>query len=452
VLTGEVVETLGEATATSQWEEGEWSDYRGFPSSVAFHDGRLWWGWKDRVFGSVSDNYISYDDNTEGDSAPVVRSVATGPIEGIRWLLSLQRLLAGTASQEVSMRSSSFDEPITPTQFTARDFANRGCASIQAVNVDGRALYVQRNGIRVYAAGIDPNAQDYVSTDLTRIVPDLLAAGIVDIAVQRQPDTRVWFVLADGTAVVLVFEPADEVVAWITVTTPGAIKAVGILPGLDEDEVYIAVQRSSGAGVIMAVERFAELDECVGSTVSKNVDSHVVFAGASSVLGGLGHLEGLSVRVWADGVPLPAAYTVSGGSISLSATVSNAVVGLAYSGRFKSAKLAVGELTGTAVSKEKRVDHVALTMANVAWAGIEVGRSFSDMTKINPTLGNGRPLGSTEVIADYDYTGSPFNGGWGPDERVCFRISSPYCATFLGIVVQMKTNDPAVYGTKMGGP
>jgi hypothetical protein len=31
-------------------------------------------GW---VFGSVSDNYTSHDDNTEGDSGPVVRSVAS---------------------------------------------------------------------------------------------------------------------------------------------------------------------------------------------------------------------------------------------------------------------------------------------------------------------------------------------------------------------------------------
>ncbi len=90
-------------------------------------------------------------------------------------------------------------------------------------------------------------------------------------------------------------------------------------------------------------------------------------------------------------------------------------------------------------------------MQDVSWAGIRVGRNFTDMTGIQPTLGNGRPLLVTEVLEDYDYNGAPFNGGWGPDERVCFKISSPYCATFMGLVIEQATNDAAVYGTRPTG-
>lgn len=449
---GHVLSTLGGTTATTDWDEGEWSDYRGFPSTVAFHDGRLWWGWKDRIFGSVSDEYDSFNIFLEGDAGPVIRSIATGGVEGIRWLLSVQRLLAGTASQEVSLRSSSFDEPITPTQFTAREFSNRGCANLPALSVDGRGIFVQRNERRVYEASMQAESNDYISRDLTRFALDIAAVGIVDMAVQRQPDTRIWFILADGNAAVLTYEPDDDVVGWSTVTTNGDFKAVGVLPGEDEDDVYFAVERVNSGGTITCIEVLAKHSECVGATLSKNMDSHIVVSQASSTtISGLAHLQGLSVVAWGNGIPYPGPFTVTAGAITLPAAVTSAVVGLPYDGLFKSSKLAHGAATGSAVGKQKRVDHVALLMADVGWYGVTIGKDLTTMTKLPATLGNGRPLAITEVLDAYDYGGAPFNGGWGPDSRVCVKVSSPYPATFQGVVIGMQTNEPQTYGTRQTG-
>jgi hypothetical protein len=35
-----VITDLGGTAATDVWAEGEWSDYRGWPTAVAFHEGR----------------------------------------------------------------------------------------------------------------------------------------------------------------------------------------------------------------------------------------------------------------------------------------------------------------------------------------------------------------------------------------------------------------------------
>lgn len=451
----EVVKTLGKDEATSEWDEGAWSAYRGFPSSVAFHDGRLVWGFQDSVYMSVSDAFDSYDDQTEGDSGPVVRSVATGPVEGIRWLLSVQRLLVGTGSQEVSIRASQFDEPITPTQFTAREFSNRGCANIQAVKVDAHGIFVQRNSRRVYLMSFSSDNFDYTSQDATRLDPRLFEAlandrTILGMAVQRQPDTRVWMWLDDGTAATLTYEPADEVIAWTTITTDGNIRAIGILPATEDDSIYLAVERSPVTGSIMAIEKLALMREARPGTLVKCIDSHVVYEGAATDTISVPHLKGLSVVAWGDGVPIPGPFIVNAGTgdVVLSQACENVVVGLAYDGKFKSAKLAHGGQSGTAISQRKRIDHASLLMASVGWYGVFAGHDFDTMSHLARTLGNGRILSLTESLDTYDHDYQPFNGGWGPDERVCFKVSSPYPATFLGVSLRMTATDPAAFGFK----
>jgi len=449
----EVLSTLGRAASTTLWEEGEWSGYRGFPSAVAFHDGRLYWGFQDRLMGSVPDDFTNFDDTTEGDSGPINRSVATGGAEAIRWLLSAQRLLVGTVAQEVSVRSNSFDEPITPTAFTARKFSSRGCADLQAIRIDSRGIFVGRDENRVYEMVYEINAQDYDSRDATRLNPEICGAGIVDLAIQRLPDTRVWFVLADGTAAVLTYEPSDEVIAWTTVSTAGDIKAVGVLPGDDEDEVYFAVERVNSGATIMAIEKLARLSQVEGGNVSRNMDSFVTFTGlGSDTISGLDHLEGLEVVAWADGIPYPGPYTVSGGDIVLEDTVDDGCAGLAYDGLFKSTKLTyAGGDKGTSLGQQKRVDHLSLIMTDVGWKGVEIGRDFDNMTGLNPTRDNAGTLADTDVISDVDFVPVPFDGGWKADPRFCFRVSAPYPATFLGVVVSLTTGSMAEEAMRRSG-
>lgn len=448
-VTADVLKQFSNTTSSTDWEESEWSDYRGWPSAVCLHDGRLWWGWRDKVYGSVSDDYHSFDLTVEGDSGPIQRSVATGAFEGIYWMLSLQRLLVGTASQEVSIRSSSFDEPLSPTAFTARRASTRGAMNRHAVDVDSNGVFVQRGGKRVYVLTFSGETQDYVSDDLTRLKPEMCAPGVRDIAVQRQPDTRIWFVLANGNVAVLTYEPDDEVVAWTTVTFNGAVEAVCVLPGDDEDEVYFVIQRTINSSTTRYVERLAKESECVGAAISKNIDSHIVYQGsATSTISGLGHLEGESVVVWTGSGPLesspgvPQTFTVSSGSITLPSSHTNVVAGLAIpDGVFVSSKLDHASALGAALGQRKRVDHVGVAMADVGWRGVGVGRAPSE-TRSLPATYRGATIGAnTHVLSDYDAVLQPFRGNWGADERICFTIKSPYPGRFLGVSFEITTAD-----------
>lgn len=437
----DVLQGFSRTEATATWSEGAWSDARGYPSAVVFHDGRLFWGKSDRVFGSVSDAYESFDDTVEGDSGPIQRTIATGGVEGIYWLASLQRLLAGTGGQEVSIRASGFDEPLTPTQFTARAASSRGSARLPAAIVDNVALFVSRNARRLYALAYDAARADYASSDMTRLHPGVMTTGVVRMGVQRTPDPVVWCVLEDGDAVAFTYEPADDVMAFSRVKTAGKVEDVCVLPGAAEDRVFFVVQRTIDGQSVRFIERMALRDDARGGLSSRTVDAFVAYSGGltTSVIG-LDHLEGEDLVVWADGAPLDGTFRVLNGQIIIPAAAYEIVAGLPYEARFKSTKLAYGAERGTALSFPKRVNTVSLLMSDVAWRGVRIGRNFTDMTRLPHTF-RGAPLAADEVLANYDFQGAPFNGGWDADSRLCIKVASPYCATLLGAVVNMETNE-----------
>src|SRR5690606_29309920 len=60
-----VLKDFGGTQATTNWREGAWSSYRGWPSAVALYEGRLWWAGRQNIWGSASDAYETFDDLLE---------------------------------------------------------------------------------------------------------------------------------------------------------------------------------------------------------------------------------------------------------------------------------------------------------------------------------------------------------------------------------------------------
>ena len=443
--TADVLSQLGDPGATRLWNEPEWSDARGWPGAVTLFDGRLWWGGFDKTYGSISDAFEAFDEEFEGDAGPIIRSIANGPFERVIWMLGAIRLLCGTASEEVSIRASSFDEPLTPGDFTARSASQRGSAEdLPAIRIDSLAVFVQRNLKRVYQMGYSVESQDYVSSDLTRLAPEICEPGIVAIAAQRQPDTRIWFVLSDGTAACLLYERDDDATAWVKVTMSGLIKDVTVLPGNDEDDVYFTVRRVINGNPLFTVEKLAKLSEVVGGTLNKVMDGHVVYSGGSTTtISGLDHLIGRKVVVWADGAPVHTQdnmLTVDGdGEIELASPVTNAVVGLPYDGQFLSARLNYGGALGAAIGKPQKIAGAYLLMKDVGPAGIKVGQSLSTLFNL-PATYEGRATTATEVIASYTHDLFP-GGGFDRNARLAFEVKSPFPATLLGVAVDIETGE-----------
>lgn len=443
VIYAHVLSPLGGTSATSNWSQGVWSNMDGWPSAVTLHEGRLWWAGHDKIIGSVSDGFQSFDDKTVGDSGPIQRSIGSGPVDKINWLMSLQSLVAGGQGAEHSAHSTTFDEPLTPTNFQVKELSTQGSYGIPAIKIDLQALFIQRSGRRLFMLSYDLQSDGYTATDLTLIIPEIAGgSSFVSMAVQRQPDTRIHCVRADGKVAVMVFDPAEDLKCWVLVETSGVVEEVFVLPDDGEDAVYYVVKRTVNGSTVRYLEKWAQETQCQGGTVNRQADSFILYAGSAvTTITGLSTLEAKSVVVWGDG-KFQGTFVVASGQITgLPVAVSNAVIGLTYTAQFKSAKLAYAGQLGTALSQRKRVTHVGLIMAQVHPTGITFGPDFTTMDGL-PTLDNKLAAVDPDAVWDqYDHDLTPWPGGWNIDSRICLKAVAPKPVTVCGVSFAIETNE-----------
>lgn len=444
-VSAEVITDLGATTATDVWAEGQWSDYRGWPSAGALYESRMVWAGNDKFNYSISDTLSGFDPEFEGDAGPVARSIGSGPLSLISWILPLSRLILGSDLAEHSVRSNAFDEPLTPTNTNIKPASTQGSADVQAVRFDQRGAFVQRGGTRLFELDIDQRGVDYGSQDLTLICPQIGLPRIVRIAVQRQPDTRIHCVRSDGTAAVLVYDKRENVLCWVEVETDGLIEDVMVMPsqsGEDEDRVYYTTARTINGATVRYREKWALESECVGGTLNKQADAFMVFTNspASTTVSGLDHLIGETVVCWYDGVCPEdvngdiATYTVSaGGTITLPEEATTGIVGLAYNADFLSAKL------GTQLTHHKKVDKLGLVLADTHCKGIQIGPDFTTMDHL-PLVQEGAVVDPDTIYEQYDQEPQEFPGGWSTDARLALRAQAPRPCTVMAAVIEGTVN------------
>ena len=445
--------SMGSISGTTNWSEGYFSARRGYPSANAIHEGRLCLGGQSRVFASVSDAYESFDDMVEGDSAAFTKLIPSGPSDDIGWLLSMKRLLVGTASTEWYLRSSTQDEVLTPSNANMKATSTFGSSNVQAVQVDNVGIFVQRSGQRILKSGYTIESDDYRSEDLSKLAPEIFISGVIRQAVQRTPDTRIHYVLGDGTVAVFIQDELENVKSFVTISTDGVIEDVFTIPAEGEDYVYYCVKRTINGVDKRYLEKFSFENECIGGTLNKNIDSFIVYQGsATSTITGLDHLEGEEVVVWADGkdysplvyddsgVASQTTYTVLSGAITLADSVSNAVIGLPYTAQYKSVKLGMNSLLGTSLNQIKKVNSVGVIMANTHNRGLRYGPDFDSLDEL-PLIEDFDEVGVDHVYNEYDSEPFEFDGEWDTDSRVCLEAMSPRPCNLLACIIQVTMHE-----------
>lgn len=486
---------------TYHWARGAWNIADGFPTEVKFHEGRLWWFRGDQYWASVSDDYTSYDSETEGDSGTIDRTFGSGPIAKVNWALSLTRLAIGREMSIDAVRSSSQEEPITPTNNASKTCSTKGAAELPALKIGTRAVYVEKSGRRVYALTYSSEAGDYVTRDLTRLNLDIGIPGFVSLAVQEEPDTSLIFVRDDGEVAILLYEPGEDIACWWRIMTLGIVERVVTLPGALEDSVYFVVQRTINGSTVRYWEKMTLRSQCVGGSLSRNLDCHLAVSQASSTtISGLSHLEGELVYVWANGKDL-GSYTVASAAITVSEAVTTAIVGLggvsfsydsstaaasvtcatkyngypcevfadgkyvgaitiasgiatlpkgrtakkitAYLGfyaPFRSSKLAYGAQMGTALGQNKKIEKVGLIAFDTHYQGVQWGSSIDNLQPL-PLSKGGQDIATDTVFEEHDEPMVGLSGSWNADSRLHLLAQAPKPATVSAVMVAVSTNE-----------
>jgi hypothetical protein len=280
---------------------------------------------------------------------------------------------------------------------------------------------------------------------LTSMVPEIGESGYTVLAVQRQPDTRIHAVRADGKVAIGVWDPVENVRAWVLYETDGEVVDVVVLPGDIEDTVYYVVDRDLSGTTTRYLEKWAKESQCRGGELNRQADSFIVYSGSpTTTISGLDHLEGKAVVVWGNGVDLSpdvsgvqTTYTVTSGSITLSTAVSDAIIGLPYTGEWKGVKLSrVAEELGLA--SKKRLVGAKLLLSNTHYKGVKFGPNLTAASMDDlPDIDEGVQVEADTIHQDYDQPMNAFPGGWESDPRLCLRAQAPRPCTVLGVVMDI---------------
>lgn len=284
----------------ADWEleegyEDVWSSSRGYPRSVTFHEGRLYFGGtKSRpstIFGSRVSDFFNFDPGEALDDASVEATLDTGTFNAIIDMYSGRNLQIFTSGGEFFVPQS-LDEPITPSNLIVKEQTAFGSkAGIRVQNVDGSSIFVQRQGKSLQEFVFSDTVNAYTSAKISLLSSHLLKTPS-EMAVRRSTSTDEGDQLmvvndGDGSIACYTLLRQQNVIAPSEWTTDGSFINIGV----DVDDIYTIVKRNINGSDVYYVELFDD---------SALLDCSATGGAASSVT--LSHLQGKSVKIIRDGV------------------------------------------------------------------------------------------------------------------------------------------------------
>lgn len=425
--------TLSAHTASATWSRAAWNADDGFPAAIAFYEDRLAFAATSAkpqtMWLSESGDYTAF-----GQSSPIVDTdsceytINSDQVNAIRWLAATKSLIAGTTGAEFLVTGGGTNEPLTPSSIKISCETAYGSANLQPIRVGNTILFVQRAGkstgktVREFGYSYVDDA--YRGMDMSILAEHLTrTASIKACAFQKVPHQVLWCVLDDGDLIALTYLRDHEVVAWSHHTTDGDFEDVSVIPGEDEDEVWFVVKRTIDGSVVRYIERMKPYWD--GSSVADAfyVDCGLTYDGAAiNSATGLGHLEGESVAVLADGV-VNAATTVSSGYIGLTTAASVIQVGLPITSDVETLRCGPVEMQG----KTKRITDVTLRFFETA-GDVYMGPDSSTLDTTD--------MGATPVDEDHKFS---FQTGYDTDGHIFIRKTDCLPMTILAVVPELES-------------
>ena len=423
VVTVTTIEDLPNADATIDWFEQAFSEVRGYPVTVAFHQDRLVIGGSrdlpNRLWFSKSGDLFNFDLGEGLDDEAIEFAILSDQVNAIRGIFSGRHLQVFTSGAEWQVTG----DPLTPSSVQIRRQTRIGSTIdryIPPTNVDGATLFIARNQKEVQEFLFTDLEQAYQSRDLA-----LLSRHIINDPVDMDYDSTrrlLFLVRGDGQFAAFTVFRAEQVAAWTLHNTDGAVKSVAVVG----EEIYMLVLRD-GSYLVEQLDDTLNLDSALTGEVET----------PATVWSGLDHLEGQSVSIVADGEVVDS-QTVSSGAITLSEAASTVEIGLAFTHVIEPLPpSAIGAAGG---GRRIRLIEGIFRLQNTQSLKLDVGRGLADVAL--------RQLGEDEIL---DEPPPLVSGdikvralGWHNDStKPLWRIEqdAPLAFTLLSVINEIKVND-----------
>jgi hypothetical protein len=428
---------------THRWSHGAFSDERGYPRAVTFFEDRLWWGGTSSdpqtLWGSRTSEYEDHEE-TDDDVSALLFTINTDQVNAIEWFSAGKVLTVGTAGGEFVATGATETEALTPGNIRIVRHTNYGSkAEVQPVRVEQVVLFVQRAGRKIREFVSDFNTESFVAPDMTVLADHIALQRIKKMAYQQEPNRVLWCVLEDGELIAFTYERSQEVTAWHHHPIGGTdvlVESVAVIPHPDgnQDQVWLIVSRTINGGT----KRYVEFIEEDWQRTNDIEDAFFVDSGLTyddtpeTTFSNLDHLEGETVKVLADGVPVADA-TVSSGAITLAAAASVVQVGLNYESVVQPMRLEAGGADGTAQGKTKRITNFIVRLDQTG-TGLFYGPTDTDADMEELVIDAGELLdGDSEIL--------PWPEGYEQIGKLTLKHTKPLPCTITALMPQVVVQD-----------
>lgn len=309
-----------------------WSDERGWPRAVDFHQGRLvfggtrsqpttWWASRSNDFNNFAIGALASDG--------LEYTIADKSVNIIQWLASSKNLFIGNAETEHSAKGRGVDAPIGGEEIPyVINEEGAGAMHAQPLVLQRAILFLQSYGRKLVEMAYDFNADGYVGNNLMLYSRHLGDSKLVQHSpvYAKEPHSQVYTIRHDGQMPVLTYWRKEQVSGWSRFVTDGNVESVVTIPDSihGHDDVLLVVNRTIGG----VTKRFIEAvvfptDRSVGVGADRawrefytDCASEGVLDAGARIIAGLSYLEGKSVDVILNG-SFVGAFTVTSGQINI---------------------------------------------------------------------------------------------------------------------------------------
>lgn len=345
------------AIASGSWDiehgyENVWSSTRGWPRTVTFHEGRLYFGGsKSRpatIWGSKVGIFFAFKPEELLDDDAVEATLDTNQLNVIVDMISGRDFQVFTTGGEFYIAQSGSD-PITPLSFNFRAVSRNGMKPGTRVQAfESGSAFIQRQGDALNEFLFSDAQLTYITQRISLLSGHLLRTP-KRIALHKATETDQGDLLLitnseDGSMVVYSILRSQNVVAPSEFITDGEFIDIGV----DVTDIYCVTKRVFDSTTKYFVELFGYqyFTDCAFT------------GGAASSVGGLPHEDEI-INVITDGVP-QANETVTSGAVTFDRASTTAYeVGLPFTVTVKTMPAELRLQSGTRVSFKKRIAQVS---------------------------------------------------------------------------------------------
>lgn len=343
------------ATSSGQWEletgyEDVWSAGKGYPRSVTFHQGRLFFGGsKSRpstIWGSKVGLYFDFEAVEGLDDDAVEATLDTNTFNAIIDIISGRDLQVFTTGGEFYVPQEGLT-PITPTDFFLSSTSRNGIREgVRVKQLESGVLFIQRQGKQLSEIAYSDTQLTYITSKISLLAGHLLKGPKhMDIRRAVATDENDLLLIVnedDGSMAVFSLLRAQDVIAPSEFTTQGKFLDVGV----DITDIYVVTERDDNGTDKYYVEVFDNtyLTDCAKQ------------GGAVASLD-MSHLDGQTVNVISDGY-VEENQTADSVVTFINTPTTSCEVGLPIDVEIKTMPVEVATQTGTRIGFKKRIVEV----------------------------------------------------------------------------------------------